>query len=57
MPVAVSLETRINQAFNNLSAERTSGDPLRIELAEDALNDLLDRLSVTLVTRNQEAAK
>ena len=40
-------------AYRNLLAARAAGDGLTIDLAESALNDLLDRLNVTLVTGNK----
>lgn len=46
------LTDRIAKAMEVLNTARAHGDTLQIELAEDGLNDLLDRLGVTLVTRN-----
>lgn len=54
MPMAVNWDARIAEAFAKLQAARAHGDKLVIELAEAALNDLLDRKAATLVTRNKE---
>lgn len=47
-----SLEQKIQKAKRILDAARIHGDKLQIELAEDGLNDLLDRVDVTDVPRN-----
>lgn len=39
-------EAEIAKMKRQLDYERLHGDPLRIELVESALNDLLDRLLV-----------
>lgn len=44
----------LSDAMFNLTEARTNGDKLKIDLAEAALNDLLDRLHVTRVTRNSD---
>lgn len=43
-PAKIS-DTQIVAAKATLDSARRLGDPLRIELAESALNDLLDRYS------------
>lgn len=52
--VPVTLTDKIAKAKISLDRARARGDKLRIALAEDGLNDLLDRLRVTLVTRNDK---
>lgn len=47
-----SLEFRITVAKDELDQARNEHDELRANLLEDALNDLLEQLKVTLVTRN-----
>lgn len=45
-------DVRLSDAYLTLKAARRMGDRLRIELAENAMNDLLDRF-VADVTRNK----
>ena len=55
VPVPVdTIDDDIYAALRVLQMERDRGDPLKIDLAEAALNDLLDRRDVTVVTRNNE---
>ena len=44
----------ITRAYKQLDYERMRGDELQIDLAQAALDDLLDRFVVTVVTRNEK---
>jgi hypothetical protein len=57
VPVAIDWDMRISAAYHALTAAREDGDPLRIELTENALNDLLDRRRVALDTGNDREAE
>lgn len=48
-------EAEIADAKRYLDLMRTVGDPLRIDLAEDALNDLLDRYPAYLISQMEES--
>ena len=47
------ITTRITEAKDALDVARAHGDELTIALAEDALNDLLEKYGETLVTGNK----
>lgn len=52
-PVAVNWNARVEEAYANLKAARETGDQLRIDLAENSLNSVMDQANKTLVTRNK----
>jgi hypothetical protein len=54
MPINSIDTIEITMAKRKLDSAREHGDELQIDLAEGALNDLLDRLDVTLVTCNKK---
>lgn len=56
MTPPAALTDKITKAKRALEMARAHGDKLTIDLAEAALNDLLDRLRETLVTRNDKVA-
>jgi len=60
MPVPVDWPAKITEAWQDLQAARASGDPLRTQLCEAGLNDILENAlghvtDVTLAIRNQRA--
>lgn len=54
----IDIQTAITRAKVNLEFARLEGDKLTIQLAEDGLNDLLDKFSiVTGVTKVTETGE
>ena len=54
---ANTTEKAIKTAKRNLDNARVRNDTLQIALAEEALNDLLERYIVPVVTRNHQREK
>ena len=51
--ITMNWDDRITVAHDYLKEVREEGDALKIELAEDSLNDLLERRIAVLVTGNK----
>lgn len=54
MPIPVPIQTRIEQAKRRLDAARIEGDALHVDLAESALNDLLEAFQTVQTEGNDD---